>query len=947
MNIRSLSFSIAAITLLGGLCASPLSSQSTDAKIIPEIGGESKSTKPQFKAGSPPKRVPFDGPRPNRWFESTQVDLGTFLEGETAVGKFRFTNPDDADYLIKSVTPNCQCAKAKISVGDRHYVIENNPVPNTIYRLDGPEPAPAKDGEKGKQAPRTKVKHIAVGAKEEGLVEMHLSLKGVTGVKEAFITMRTDDPLLPTPRVVARAKGVNFFTVRPPQINLNKMTWDQKREFSFEVSSDIKPDFEVTDVTTSAQALKVTSKTKLERNGQTFWKISGQYGPDVQPRAGGGVLKVQTNLRDAKSVAGKSVDVRVIAVVEGPLTVKPGTFLPLGRVRAKTGKTTSVEFVPNNDFDLQFAEVKLEKVTARLCGLPLAEAVEGRQDAQARIGRCPERARRPDARRHHGGAQPPVDPEQVGPVQRIRSLTDVAALERVLLAAKIVESAQLDKARAFAQSRGVPLERALTQLDLATEEKVYRALAKASGMKFVDPAAAKPEALQAIPAEQVEQNHALPILTRDGALWVAIDDPVKVYVADNLAFFAGCDVQCALAPPTALKEAIRRHVGGASAADAKAGAGGVAVDNEDPDAPIIRLVEKLIEDAVNERASDIHIEPYENSVRVRYRVDGVLKDHSIVQRELQGPLSSRLKIMAALDIAEKRKPQDGRIEVRVGGRAIDIRASVLPSNHGETLVMRLLDKEQNLLSLEALGFGGEDRERFDRIIKRPNGVFLVTGPTGSGKTTTLYAALKQLNRSDVKIITAEDPVEFNLAGINQCQVRSHIGLDFARILRAMLRQAPNVILVGEIRDRETAEIAIQAALTGHLVFSTLHTNDAPSAVTRLIDMQVKPFLVSAAIQGVLAQRLVRVLCDACKQPHHPSSAELRIVGIDPERASSIEIFRPHGCDACDQTGYRGRVGIFELMSMDENLRDMTFRGEATLRIRDYARTSRRHADPHG
>jgi type IV pilus assembly protein PilB len=294
--------------------------------------------------------------------------------------------------------------------------------------------------------------------------------------------------------------------------------------------------------------------------------------------------------------------------------------------------------------------------------------------------------------------------------------------------------------------------------------------------------------------------------------------------------------------------------------------------------------------------------------------------------------------MAAMDIAERRKPQDGRIDFRTGGREIDIRTSVLPSNHGETVVMRLLDKERNLLSLEALGFGGEDAERFQRIIRRPNGIFLVTGPTGSGKTTTLYAALRQLNRSDTKIITAEDPVEFNLAGINQCQVKPVIGLSFARILRAMLRQAPNIILVGEIRDRETAEIAVQAALTGHLVFSTLHTNDAPSAITRLVDMGVKPFLVSSAVTAVMAQRLVRVLCKACKEPYEASDLEMRTLGLAAGSAPP-RIYRAQGCEACENAGYRGRIGIFELMRMDPTLREMTFRGESTVKLREYARTS--------
>ena len=516
-------------------------------------------------------------------------------------------------------------------------------------------------------------------------------------------------------------------------------------------------------------------------------------------------------------------------------------------------------------------------------------------------------------------------------------------LERLLVDGGTLSAEDLEKAMAHARSRGMALEKSVVALGLAAEDRVYRDVSKAYGLPYGDPSKAKPEALERVPKEQVEQNNALPLLMKGNVLYVAIDDPINTFVADNLAFIAGCEVKCAIAPPDALKSAIRKVVGGGGVAtQAKAGAraGGVPGDEDGDDAPIIRLVHKTINEALDARASDIHIEPFEGRVRVRYRVDGVLREFASLERELQGPLTSRFKIMAKLDIAEKRKPQDGRIAfVSESGRQIDIRTSVLPGSHGETLVMRLLDKEKNLLSLTDLGFGGPDEERFQRTIKRPNGVFLVTGPTGSGKTTTLYAALKQLNRPDVKIITAEDPVEFNILGINQCQVRANIGLSFARILRAMLRQAPNIILVGEIRDLETAEIAVQAALTGHLVFASLHTNDAPSAVTRLIDIGVKPFLVSAAVQAIMAQRLVRVLCPSCKQPSSPSEVEIRSIGLDVGDLSGCTFYQPAGCPECDHTGYRGRLGLFELMSMDSSLRDMTFRQESTLALRNYARTS--------
>jgi type IV pilus assembly protein PilB len=507
---------------------------------------------------------------------------------------------------------------------------------------------------------------------------------------------------------------------------------------------------------------------------------------------------------------------------------------------------------------------------------------------------------------------------------------------RLLLETNLLDRDRLAKAEAASSARATPLERTIIALNLADEAAVWRVLAKAHGLKFVDPAKFQPqaEALAKVPKEQAEANEALPVLWKDGVLWLAIDDPHRTFVADNLAFLAGCTVQCALMPPQALKQALRKHVGGVSEPMARSGGGAAAAEGDD--APIIRLVGKTIEEALQQRASDIHIEPFQQRMRIRYRIDGVLKEVASLETTLLAPMTSRLKIMAGLDIAEKRKPQDGRIAFKADGRDIDIRTSVLPGSHGETIVMRLLDKEKGLMSLEKLGFEGQDRERFRSLIARPNGIVLVTGPTGSGKTTTLYAALQQLNRSDVKIITAEDPVEFNIQGINQCQVRARIGLTFARILRAMLRQAPNVILVGEIRDKETAEIAVQAALTGHLVFSTLHTNDSASAITRLVDMGVKPFLVAASVQGVLAQRLLRVVCKQCREQYNPAPAELRSIGVDPLNVGDATFYRAGGCPACEHSGYRGRLGIYELLQMDNELREMTFRGEPMVRLRDYA-----------
>lgn len=344
----------------------------------------------------------------------------------------------------------------------------------------------------------------------------------------------------------------------------------------------------------------------------------------------------------------------------------------------------------------------------------------------------------------------------------------------------------------------------------------------------------------------------------------------------------------------------------------------------------------IISDAIKSRASDIHIEPLEDRLRIRYRIDGACVEMEGPPKRLQGPVISRIKILSGMNIAEKRNTQDGRIRLKIEQRDIDLRVSALPCNHGESVVLRILDKAENLISVEALGLHPTELERFNKLLELPNGVLLVTGPTGSGKTTTLYAALQTLNRPDVKIITVEDPVEYNVTGINQSQVRHSIGLTFAVILRAMLRQAPEIILVGEIRDAETANIAIQASLTGHLVFSTVHTNDAPSTLTRLINMGVKPFLVASAIQGILAQRLVRRLCPHCKREYKVSEAELAMVGLKLEQVSRKKFFEPMGCPQCSHTGYRGRIAVYELLEVNARMRELIFAGADAIRLRQAA-----------
>jgi len=510
-------------------------------------------------------------------------------------------------------------------------------------------------------------------------------------------------------------------------------------------------------------------------------------------------------------------------------------------------------------------------------------------------------------------------------------------LGEMMVASGALSEGQLKEAMAHQRTAGMRLGEALVQLGHVDETTLARTLAKQQGMPFVDldKGRVAEAVIDLVPAEVALEQGIVPLKQQPDKLIVAVDDPMKRIVADQLRFLLGGEVACALATPSALKRALARYYGEGDDASV-ASTLGAEGDEAETDAPIVRLVTRTFQEALDLRASDIHIEPGHGRVRVRYRIDGVLRDAAEHPMHLHAPLVSRLKILANMDIAEKRKPQDGRIGLALGGRDIDVRVSILPSSHGESIVMRLLDRSKNLLSLRDLGFEDEDDRWFQRVIRRPTGIVLVTGPTGSGKTTTLYAALSALNRPDVKIITAEDPVEYHLTGINQVQVNARIGLTFARILKAMLRSAPNVILVGEIRDKETADIAIQAALTGHLVFSTLHTNDAASALTRLTDIGVPAFLVSAAVQAVIAQRLVRRLCSECAEEYPAEEAEVRALGLDPSTILGRSFRRPRGCRTCEGQGYRGRVAIFEYMELDEALRELVFKGEAANRVRDAA-----------
>ncbi len=512
-----------------------------------------------------------------------------------------------------------------------------------------------------------------------------------------------------------------------------------------------------------------------------------------------------------------------------------------------------------------------------------------------------------------------------------------------------------------AQSMGnVSLEDALAKLGYAEPEQIMKAKAEQFGLDFVElhEIAIPSSVVELVPESIARENLVMPMAQENGAIKVIMHDPMDFETIDKLRFVLNREIEVALAPKEAIVEAINRYYGSSSQetesvdsmlqeftdtaidfaediGDRRSGSSTNVL--EEGDAPVIRLVHLIIQEAVNMRASDIHIEPFAERVRIRYRIDGVCMERDSPPRRLLASIVSRIKIMGSIDIAEKRRPQDGRIKMHVAGKDIDLRVSILPTSHGQSVVMRILDRENIKVGLRDLGFGDEDWKRFSQLIKRPNGILLVTGPTGSGKTTTLYAALNELNRPDVKIITAEDPVEYYLPGINQCEVRAKIGMTFARIIRAMLRQNPNILLVGEIRDNETAQTAIQASLTGHLVFSTLHTNDAPSAITRLVDIGVQPFLVASSIIGIMAQRLVRKVCPKCRQRYEPSPTVLKSLGLKPEIAKKANFMKGKGCSYCNKSGYRGRMGIYELMTMTNGIREMTFRGEPTQNIRKLAR----------
>jgi len=529
-------------------------------------------------------------------------------------------------------------------------------------------------------------------------------------------------------------------------------------------------------------------------------------------------------------------------------------------------------------------------------------------------------------------------------------------LGEILYKSGLVEKQALVDAIKASQKNGKRLGETLVELGLVTEDNVSKAIAHQFGLDYIDldKQSIPQNILNLIPREVVTKYGVIPLSSENGRLKLIISDPLDLDMLDILRFRLNSEIDTCIAAPTKIRAFIDRKVddGVRNSIDQTAAElteEGNTIEEairkaeeagEKDDGPVIRLVNLIIDEAYHMRASDIHFEPMADRVRVRYRVDGVCAERDIVPKSMQPSVMARLKILSGMDISEKRLPQDGRIQREIAGKKIDFRVSALPGYHGESVVLRILSPESINIGIQALGLGDEDYARFMKIIKRPNGIFLVTGPTGSGKSTTLYSALKELNRPDKKIITAEDPVEYNVAGINQCQIREEIELTFAKILRSMLRQAPNIILVGEIRDAEVADIAIQAALTGHLVFSTLHTNDASSAITRLIDMGVKPFLVASSIQAIMAQRLVRKICANCKViDDHPDPHYLRLLNIKPDDIRNNPLSKGKGCNKCNNTGYKGRCGIFEILEMNNELRELAFARASATELRKAAKAS--------
>ncbi|MGQ9661407.1 MAG: type II secretion system ATPase GspE [Kiritimatiellia bacterium] len=515
-----------------------------------------------------------------------------------------------------------------------------------------------------------------------------------------------------------------------------------------------------------------------------------------------------------------------------------------------------------------------------------------------------------------------------------------------------VTAEQVARARTAMVGREGTIVDALIEQRLLTEEQVLNILAGHFGMEVISlkDIEVPPEVRDMVSVQTARRYRVVPVFKNEDTLTLATSDPLNFDALDALRHILKCQVEGVLATRAEIQIALERYYTNEAdvtkmmdsiaegTVDVSLSTSDHAVgETTEADAPIIKLVSLIILEAFRNRASDIHLEPLEKRFRVRYRIDGVLHEVDSPPKRLQPSIISRVKLMAGMKISEKRVPQDGRIQVNIMGRELDLRVSSIPTNHGESVVMRILDKQNLALGLPKLGFFSDDQQKFERLIQLPDGIVLITGPTGSGKTTTLYACLQYLNRPDRKIITVEDPVEYQLSGINQVQVNEDIGLTFAAALRSILRQAPNIVMIGEIRDRETANIATEASLTGHLVFSTLHTNDAPSAVTRLLDIGVKPFLVASSLRAVMAQRLVRCVCDNCKEPHQPDERERKHLAPVTDQLATLQLFKGRGCRKCNLTGYYGRKGIFEIFVVTDDIQRMIFEKASAIELRSRAR----------
>jgi len=517
----------------------------------------------------------------------------------------------------------------------------------------------------------------------------------------------------------------------------------------------------------------------------------------------------------------------------------------------------------------------------------------------------------------------------------------------------VLQKAQADDVLTEAQQNGKTIVQAMVDGGFMDEAGFYHTMAEGIGAEFIDlnDREIGPEVVKILPAGLARLHRALPVELVDGTLRVALADPLEPRTAEDLRFALGRDIEVVVAPVEQIEDRIKIFYGSDTSSmeevlkqlgevgelmQLREGDGATGAEAEASATPIIRFVDLILYQAIQDRASDIHFEPFENEFKIRYRVDGALYEMAPPPRHLAPPVISRVKVMASMNIAERRLPQDGRIQKNIAGRSVDLRVSTLPTQFGESVVLRVLDRSTVNLDLEMLGMPKYVGDYILEVIERPNGIFIVTGPTGSGKTTTLYSCLRKINTLDSKLLTAEEPVEYDLEGIVQVPVNENIGLTFARVLRAFLRQDPDRIMVGETRDLETAQIAIQASLTGHLVFTTLHTNDAPGAITRLIDMGVEPFLISSTLEAVLGQRLLRSICRNCRTSYEPNTNTLDQLGLGRRDLGDKKFYYGKGCDACNQTGYKGRKGIYELMRISDPLRELINERAPTVTLKQKA-----------